>query len=169
MHSGSSLGMKRPGRKANHTPPSSVMLKMCATTIMPPYAPTRRGASLNTVGQLCHELICSLLCLVGKIILTTCQPVLLEMKRATNTGTWTVRQVCCVNVPFDVFIATVASLLIEREWGSWVQFFGLRPQSWSRYFVVFLSPLRNYSIYIKLSHNLNIFRSADGVVKLSIK
>jgi hypothetical protein len=44
MYSGSSLGIKRPGRKANHAPTSNVMLKMCATTIMPPYVPTRRGA-----------------------------------------------------------------------------------------------------------------------------
>jgi hypothetical protein len=87
MHSGSSLGIKRPGRKANDTPPCNVMLKKCATTIMPPYVPTRRGASLSTVGQLCHDLVCSLLCVVGKRILTSCQPVLPEMKRATNTGT----------------------------------------------------------------------------------
>jgi hypothetical protein len=86
LYSGSSLGIKRPGRKADHAPQSSVMLKMCATTLMPPYIPTRRGASLNTVGQLCHDLVCSLLCLVGKIILTSCQPVLPEMKRATDTG-----------------------------------------------------------------------------------
>jgi hypothetical protein len=86
MHSGFSLGIQRPGRKADHAPPSSVMLKMNTTTIMPSYAPTRRGASLSTVGQLCHDLVCSLLCLVGKRILTSCQPVLPEMKRATNTG-----------------------------------------------------------------------------------
>jgi hypothetical protein len=168
MYSGSSVGKKRTGRKANHAPPSSVMLKMCATTLMRPYAPTRSGASLNTVGQLCHDLVCSLLCLVGKRILTSCEPVLPEMKGATNTGTWRVRQVCCTNGSFDVFIATVASLLIGNEWGSWVQFFGLRPQSWPWFFVVFLSSLRNYVIYIKLSHDLNLFRSADGV-KLSIK
>jgi hypothetical protein len=105
IHSGLSLGIKRPDRKADHAPPSSVMLKMSATTLMRPYVPTRRGASLSTVGQLCHDLVCSLLCLVGKIILTTCQPVLPEMKRATNTGTWRVHQVCCINVSFDVFIA----------------------------------------------------------------
>jgi hypothetical protein len=141
-----SLGIKRPGRKANHAPPSSVMLRMCATTIMRPYAPTRRGASLSTGGQLCHDLVCSLLCLVGKRILTSCQPVLPEMKRATNTGTWRVHQVCCTNVPFDVFIAAVASLLTEGEWGSRVQFFGLRPQSWRRFFVGFRSPHRKIGI-----------------------
>jgi hypothetical protein len=169
MYSGSSLGIKRPGRKANHAPPCNVMLKMCITTLMPPYAHTLRGASLGTVGQLCHDLVCSLLCLVGKSILTSCQPVLPEMKRATNTGTWTVRQVCCINVSFDVLIATVASLLTEGEWRSWIQFFGLRQQSWPRFFGVFLSPFRNYGIYIKLCHVLNKVEFSDGVVKLSIK
>jgi hypothetical protein len=169
MHSGSSLGIKRPVCNANHAPPCNVMLTFCATTLMPPYVPTRRGASLNTMGQLCHDLVCSLLCLVGKCIMTSCQPVLPEMKRATNTATWRVCQVCCINVYFDIFIAAVASLLIESDWGFWVQFFGLRPQSWPRFFVAFLSPLRNYGIYIIISHDLNIIRSADGDVKLSIK
>jgi hypothetical protein len=36
-------------------------------------------------------------------------------------------------------------------------------------FVVFLSPPRNYGICIKLCHDLNIVRSADGIVKLSVK
>jgi hypothetical protein len=66
MHSGSSLGMKRPGRKANHALPSSVMLKMCATTIMPPYVPTRRGASLNTVGHFAMTLYVVYCALLGK-------------------------------------------------------------------------------------------------------
>jgi hypothetical protein len=169
MYSGSSLGIKRPCRKANHGPKCNVMLRMCTTTLMPPYAPKRRGASLNTVGQLCHDLVCSLLCLVGKRILTSCQPVLPEIKRATNTGTWRVRQVCCINVSFDVFIAAVTSLLTEGEWRSWVQFVGLRPQSWQRFFVVFLSPPRNYGIFIKLGHGVNKVGSSDGVVTLSIK
>jgi hypothetical protein len=91
------------------------MLEMCATTLTPPYAPTRRGASLNTVGKLCHDLVCSLLSFVGKRILTTCQPVLPEIKKYTNTGTWKIFEVYCINETSSVFIAAVASLLTEAD------------------------------------------------------
>jgi hypothetical protein len=37
------------------------------------------------------------------------------MKKYTNTGTWKIFEVCCINGASGVFIAAVASLLIEAD------------------------------------------------------